>query len=507
MKRSEAVIQFIEGLLKTPEGRFVGQPIQLMEWQKEFIRAVYDNEAGTRRGILSIARKNGKSALIACLALATLCGPLRRQNQQIVIGARSIKQAGIIFRLAQKMVEMQPALAKRVRLRPSLKAMEDRESGGELFALAAEGATAMGYSPRVVILDELGSVVGPSDPFVEALITAQLAHDDALTLCVSTQAANDGDLLSQWIDDAQAAGDPRQVCRLYCAPPEMDIDDPAAWRAANPAIGGFLNEEAIAKEADIAKRLPSARASFEWLHLNRRVVRESGLVSQEAWAAIQDPDARIEEGAVVVGGLDLSAVRDLTALVLIHDDGRRKIAEAHFWLPAEGLREKSLRERAPFFEWAKAGHIHACPGTTVDLDVVAADIAALAQRYRFGPICFDRWRMADLRAALDRQGLDLDLREHGQGFRDFGPAVDRLERAVLDRTLAVVPNPVLTMCVASAVTVQDAAANRKLDRSKSSRRIDGAVALAMALTAAEAEGGPQRSYLEEEGARLMFVPW
>lgn len=502
--KSTAVIAFIEAALRVPEGRHVGRPITLMEWQKRFIADVYDNPAGTRRAILSIARKNGKSAVVAALALAHLAGPLRKQNQQIAIGARSIKQASIIFKLAEKMVALNPALAARINVKPSIKSMIDRDTGGELFALAAEGATAHGYSPSVVILDELGAVVGPSDPFVEALVTAQLAYDDALTLCVSTQAASDGDLFSQWIDDARTSGDPRQVCHLYTAALEMGIDDPEAWRAANPAIGGFLNAEAIGKEADVAMRLSSARQSFEWLHLNRRVTRLSGLVPRDAWAAVCSPDARIPEGASVTGGLDLSAVRDLTALVLIYDDGDRKIVEPHFWLPSEGLREKAAKDRAPYDAWAKDGFLHTVDGPVITYDAVASDIAELARRYEFGAIAFDRWRINDFKAALDRVGLELELVEHGQGYRDFGPAVDRLERAIANKELLAPVHPILTMCIMGAVVESDQAGNRKLNKAKASQRIDGAVALAMALTADATAPKVARSYLDD-GSPLWFI--
>src|SRR5688572_7417454 len=103
MTRGETVIRFIEDYCRVPEGALVGQPIKLADFQRKFILEIYDNLAGTRRAYLAIARKNGKSALIACLLLAHLVGPEKRLNAQIVSGARSRDQAALIFNLAAKM--------------------------------------------------------------------------------------------------------------------------------------------------------------------------------------------------------------------------------------------------------------------------------------------------------------------------------------------------------------------------------------------------------------------
>ena len=104
----------------TPDGEHVGKPLLLAEFQRDFIRDIYDNPAGTRRGYLSIARKNGKTGLIAALLLAHLVGPEAKQNAQIVSGAMSRDQAALVFNLAAKMVQLSPTLADIVRIVPSL---------------------------------------------------------------------------------------------------------------------------------------------------------------------------------------------------------------------------------------------------------------------------------------------------------------------------------------------------------------------------------------------------
>ena len=169
MSRADAIIEFIETLCLTPEGAGVGQPMVLADFQREFIRAVYDNPVGTRRAFLSIARKNGKTGLIAALLLAHLVGPEAKRNSQIVSGAMSRDQAALVFNLAAKMVSLSPVLSEVVRIVPSGKKLIGIPMNVEFRALAAEGKTAHGLSPVLAIHDEMGQVRGEFDAFIEAI--------------------------------------------------------------------------------------------------------------------------------------------------------------------------------------------------------------------------------------------------------------------------------------------------------------------------------------------------
>jgi phage terminase large subunit-like protein len=119
MTRGERVIAFIEKYCLAPEGDHIGKPIRLDPFQIKFILEVYDNPFVTHSAYLSIARKNGKTAMIACLLLAHICGPEAVQNSQIVSGAQSKDQAAVVFELARKMVDMSPKLSAVVRVQPS----------------------------------------------------------------------------------------------------------------------------------------------------------------------------------------------------------------------------------------------------------------------------------------------------------------------------------------------------------------------------------------------------
>ncbi len=482
MTRGERVIAFIERHCPVPEGAKVGQPIKLADFQRRFILAIYDAPRNVRRAYLAIARKNGKSALIACIMLAHLVGPEARVNAQIVSGARSREQAAVVFELARKMVELSDTLRRLVRVVPSGKRLIGIGPNTEYRALSAESSTAHGLSPMLAILDEVGQVKGPQDDFIDAITTAQGAHDDPLLIAISTQAPTDADLFSVWLDDAERSGDPAIVSHVYAAPEGCDLEDEAAWASANPALGLFRSLEDVKAQAEQAKRMPSAESSFRVLTLNQRVNMVAAFVSASVWKAGNRPAVDdVFLSGPVFGGLDLSATTDLTALVLTARDGQRRLhVRPYFWMPQDTVVDASRRDRAPYDVWVRDGLLRTTPGKVIDYAFVARDIAALTANLPIAKIGFDRWRMDRMQAALSAADVVLPLEPFGQGFVSMSPALDSLEADLLQEKVLHGGHPVLAMCAANAVATSDPAGNRKLDKGKATGRIDGLVALAMA---------------------------
>lgn len=505
MTRGERVIEFIHRYCRVPEGAKVGEPIVLAEFQRRFILEVYDNPAGTRRAYLAIARKNGKSALIACLLLAHLAGPEKKLNSQIVSGARSRDQASLVFSLAAKMVSLSPELTKVVRIVPSGKRLIGLVDNVEYRALAAEGTTAHGLSPVLAILDEVGQIKGPQDDFIDAITTSQGAHEAPLLIAISTQAPTDADLFSVWLDDAERSGDPSIVSHVYTAPEDCEVDDPKAWQAANPALGLFRSLRDVEEQAAQAKRMPSSENTFRVLTLNQRVNMVSAFVSPAVWKdnAGQPNDEAFLAGPVY-GGLDLSATTDLTSLVLTARDRDGVLhVRPYFWIPQDSVIEASRRDREPYDVWVRDGMLRTTPGKVIDYAFVARDIGALTADLPIAKIAFDRWRMDRMQAALDAAGVVLPLIAWGQGCASMSPALDALEADLLQGRLRHGGNLPLAMCAKNAVAVANPAGDRKLDKSKATGRIDGLQALAMAegVEAGELPGGP--SVYEERGV-LVF---
>lgn len=488
LTRADKVLRFIERYIVTPEGASVGQPLRLAPFQVEFIRAVYDNPHGTRRAILSVSRKNGKTGIIAALLLAHLVGPEAKQNSQLVSGAMSRDQAALVFNLASKMVQLSPALSKIVKIIPSGKRLIGLTMNTEFRALAADGKTAHGLSPALIIGDEFGQIRGPQSDFVDALTTSQGAHESPLLITISTQAANDADLLSQWIDDAMRSEDPRTVCHLYAAPADCDLMDADAWRAANPALGLFRSEDDLREQMAQAERMPSMSNTARNLLLNQRVSLDSPFISPDVWARCNDKPQPFD--GPVFAGLDLSARTDLTALVLVGKvDGVWQV-QPHFWTPEQGIVDRAKTDRAPYDQWARDGALRTTPGATVDYEAVAVDLIEILGGLDVQAVAFDRWRIDIFKKELDRLGVELPLVPWGQGFRDMAPALDALEAELLNERVAHGNHPILTMCAANAVAVSDPTGSRKLDKSRRTGRIDGIQALAMAMGVAVSADEP-----------------
>lgn len=486
MTRAERVIAFCETHLVIPEGAHVGRRVELRPWQREVITAIYrePDQTQVRRAIISLARKNGKTALTAMLVLAHVIGPEAELNSQVFSAAQSRDQASLVFSLAAKMVRMSRELNALVTVRDSAKELFCISTGVRYKALSADATTAYGLSPALVIHDELGQVRGPRSELYDALETAMGAQRQPLSIVISTQAPTDADLLSILIDDAAAKHDPNTVLFLYTAPMDADPYVKSTWEKANPALGDFRSLPDIQEAAERASRMPAFESAFRNLFLNQRVAVENHLLSPDVWKLnAGEPDLSVFEDVPVYGGLDLSARSDLTALVLVAKD-RAGVAHiwAEFFAPADGLRERAARDRVPYDVWRDQGYLTATPGRTVDYGWVARHLAERSGAYDIKRVRFDRWRIDDMRRELEAIGCKVELEEHGQGFRDMSPAVDELEALALNGQLRHGNNPILTWCAANAVVTRDAAGNRKLDKSRASGRIDGIIALAMALS-------------------------
>lgn len=498
LTRGDRNIAWIESHCRIPDGKLVGKPVKLTKAQRRWIKRIYDTP--TRTFILSMARKNAKTATSAFLLLLHLCGPEARPNSQLYSAAQSREQAAVLFGYASKVVRMSPDLSEYVLVRESAKQLACVELGTMYRALSAEASTAYGLSPVFTVHDELGQVKGPRSELYEAMETASAAHDSPLSIIISTQAPTDGDLLSLLIDDAKTGADPAIKVELYTADKDLDPFSEEAIRQANPHFDDFMNKEEVFRTAENARRLPSRENEYRNLILNQRVEARSPFVARTIWDE-NGGECDVKPGDVVYGGLDLSQVSDLTALVLVSESGG---VLPTFWLPSDGLVEKSRADRVPYDVWADEGFLETTPGRSIEYEFVAYRLREVFSEYRVAAMGFDRFNMRHLRPWLERAGFtDADLEkfvDFGQGFVSMSPAIRELEARLLAKKLRHGKHPVLAMCAANAVTVSDPAGNRKFTKQKATGRIDGMVALAMAI-GVQAE---KRTEQEKDYSKSMF---
>jgi phage terminase large subunit-like protein len=521
LTRADRAIAFIERL-KITIGEDEGKPFVLRPWQRKFIRDVLDPNRPdgrrlVRRAVLSMGRKNGKTELAGALILVFLIGPLAERNGEIYSAANDQKQAKIVFNVVKRFIEASPHLKQYLRVVDSTKSIfvtrSDVNGAGSVFrALSSEAGRQHGLNPSLVIVDELAQA--KSRELFDTLATSQGARSEPLLMVISTQSHDPQHVLSEMIADGLTGSDPSTVCHLYAAPDGCDLLDEAAWAAANPALGDFLSLDEFRVAAQRAARMPSEEQAFRLLRLNQQVAVEATLINRADWAAADAGAFDFEPGESIYLGLDLSARFDLTSLVAVSAEDGSRVKSWH-WKPGDLLAEHTARDRFRYDVHANGGHLGLCPGRSIDPMAVATKVAELCREFTVVGLAYDRWRIDELLRCFDAIGLEaqegpgygLRIETWGQGVKDMAPAVDAFEAAVVLGDLRHDGNAVLTFCVMNAIAVTDPAGNRKLDKSKSRFRIDGAVALAMALGLKSRDRAAQmpRSPWEDENFKLTVL--
>ena len=485
LSRAERVIAFCEDLTVT-SGKSAYTKLWLRPWQKKFIGEIYaeDKNGGrpVRTAIMSMGRKNGKTQLAAALALCHLCGPESESRGEVYSCANDRFQASKIFHEMVALILNHTWLATRTNIGRFKKEIEDLRNGSIYVALSAEAKTKMGLSPNFVCYDELGS--SSNRALYDAMDSAMGARANPLLLVISTQAADDHAPMSNLVDYGLRCkrGEIRDKAfhlTLFSAPDEADPWSKRTWKMANPALDDFRSLSDVERLASQAQRMPGQENAFRNLILNQRVAAEARFLEPKLWRLCGEK-AEIPEGARVYAGLDLGATRDLSALVLVWRDPNDVFHVKPFcWLPGDAA-ERSTSDGAPYELWLRQGDLLS-GGATTDPRVIANKVAEINGRNRIEKLAFDRWRVLELKRELDAIGSTVPIEPHGQGYRDMTPAVDILERLVVQRRLRHGMHPVLAWCATNAVITRDPAGGRKLDKSKSTGRIDALVALAMAL--------------------------
>ena len=497
LSRWRRVAAFIESL-KITAGVHAGRRFKLRPWQKEILKALYKTDKRGRRivrqALLTMPRKQGKTALAAALALAHLCGPEAEPRGQVFSAAADRAQAAIIFSEAVAMIQADPALSARIIIRTFTSSLEDAETGSTYKALSSDSKTKHGLSASFVVYDELAQA--PNRQLFDVLATSTAARAEPLMLTISTMSADPHHVLSELVEysrriETGEVKDQAFYGKVYSAPMDAPPWDEATWHACNPALGDFRSLEEMRSAAMQAQRIPAREATFRLLYLNQPVSAESRFIPAAEWDACQggvDPEEL--RGRPCWAGLDLSSTTDLTALVLyVPEDGGAVIPI--FWVPRERLAEREERDRVPFPLWHKQGHLEAPEGRAIDRLAIARRLAEVAAKYDLKAVAYDRWRFEDLQKLLTDEGIELPLKPWGQGFKDMGPAVDALETAILSRNLRHDGHPVLAWNCSNVAVEIDPAGARKLSKAKAVDRIDGMVALVMAVGLHSREPGPK----------------
>ena len=489
MSRVERVIAFLE-FLPITKGIKLGSNLKLLPGQRRFIERVYGSTE-VRLAVRSEPRGNGKTGLVAGLALCHLLGPEAEERGECYSCAVDRRQAALMHDEMSAIIEAVPEFAVISKIRTGgqrrcIEVTQGPGKGSKYEALSADARRGHGLAPSFWAYDEMAQ--SRDRKLFDALRTAMGKRNRCLGIVLSTQAEDDEHPLSQLLDDGLSGNDPALVIDLTCAPPNADVFDHEVIRAANPALGVFLDPETIFKEAEQAKRMPSAESAFRNLRCNQRIQAAADMLcTPSVWnqgnEAIDEDIFR--DGRPVYGGLDLSARLDLTALVLAaEDDAQRIHLKPLAWTPEKTLMTRTQRDGAPYDAWHRQGMLKATPGLTIDYDHVLADIVEATGGMNLASVAFDNWNINALRQAMDRLGIALPLLPFIQGYKSYSPAIREFEVAATESRLIHGGHPVLRWCISNTVLLHQPGTpqqNRKPEKRRTYGRIDLAVAALMAV--------------------------
>ncbi|MGE6740254.1 terminase large subunit [Allorhizobium pseudoryzae] len=507
LSKAEQVIKFLESLPVT-KGRLAGKKMKLIPAQREFVEEVFKTDKRGRfivkTAIISQAKGNGKSGLTAGICLAALLGPLSEERGAVYSASIDRGKAGVIFEEMVAIIRRVPDFDERCNVTAFHKKIEVLDGDGKdskFEALSADASGAQGLAPTLWCFDELGE--SKDGKLLEVLLESEGKRNHTFGIVLSTQAESDEHPLSKLIDDAKANPDPRTYLMIHEAPRDADPWDDETIKLANPAWGTHLDIEAIRNARDRARRIPAFEAAYRRLRLNQRIDMRSDerLVTASVWKECAAPiDRKSLAGKVAFAGLDLAGKNDLTALVLAFpsDD-----VPAHyeilcwFWTPEGRMQQRTPAEQARFREWINQGFMTLVPGDVVTTATIARDLVAICQEFDVRTINYDKYHIDYLRKDLAELDVVLPMDSFGQGHsKAMAPAIEFVAEAAVTGRLHHPSNPVLTASIAGAIVGRDKVGNPMIEKEKSNKlgpvRVDGAVALVMAMGAAKSYEPPPK---------------
>lgn len=551
VEKALRAIGFFRDVLRLNGGQHEGQPFILQPWQEFIVGSLFGWVSAStdfrrfRTAYIEIGKGNGKSPLAAGIGLYCLAAD-KEARAEIYSAASKKDQAMILFRDAVAMVNWSPDLhAKIIQTGGQNVWNLTYPSTGSFFRAISSDDGQSGPRPHCALIDEIhehtdGNVVnmlslgqkGRRQPLTVEITnsgfdrtTICFQHHDYTVRVIAAQ-PGDEDFNDEWFG-------------FVCSLDESDdpFEDEGCWPKANPNLGVSIELGYLRKEVRESRGMPAKASIVKRLNFCMWVDAENPWIEGPLWMACQDREAAPSEFGKffagcrrVVGALDLSGTRDLTALAMAGETETEIVAAVKFWTPKDTLVERAHKDRVHYDAWAEMGFITPTPGRSVDYRFVAQAMLDLQiEIAEFGSCAFDPYRIKYLERDLDELNVPIELVQHPQGFykpqekdpKTLKPgekappilwmprSIELLEAAVYARSAAAIAaraeeaelegaeaplvpalvtkplrvmwNPCLNWNSGSAVPEFDPKNNRIFSKRKSRGRIDGLVALAMAV--------------------------
>lgn len=503
------VCRFIE-LLPHVKGEWArhGKRLELAPWQIFRITTVFGwiNREGYRRfkvAYSEIPRKNGKSSETSGVALYLLTAD-GEPGAEVYSAATTRDQAQITWKDAKQMVDRTPGLKARFGVATSSHTVFVEHTNSVFRPLSRDqGGNHDGLNVHGGMIDELHA--HKTREIFDVIETGTGARQQPLLWLITTAGFNRAGIcyeqrayvtkiLEGVVQDESYFG------IIYTIDEDDDWADPASWAKANPNWGVSVNPEDIERKARKAMTMASATNNFLTKHLNVWVNADTAWMDLQAWDKCGDPALALDqfEGRKCWVGLDLASKIDVACLMLLFEDGEGWSVFGRYYIPEEAA---DAGKNQHYAGWARQGLVTLTPGQVTDFAYIEDDLRDFASRFDIQDVAFDPWQATYLATRMQEEGLPMI--EYRQTVANMSEPMKTLEALTLEGKIRHNGDPVLTWMMSNVVAHLDAKDNIYPRKEFPENKIDGVVALIMALGRAIRQQEPESQYVDTSFVGLL----
>lgn len=484
--RATRPIEFIEWFCRHSKGEWAGRPVRLELFQKAFIQALFgfiDTETGLRRyreAFFLVGRKNGKSTLLAGLALYMLIAD-GEGGAEVYSTATKYAQARLLFDECHNMVKQSPELSKHIKKRKT--DLYYIPTMSKLQPLSRNSDSLDGLNASFVIMDELHGIKDRN--LYEVMRQSQSARRQPLLVMITTAGTVRecifDDMYSHACDVADGViTDNSFLPVLYELDRRTEWSDPGAWIKANPSLGHIKKLDDLQLKVERAKQSPNDLSGVLCKEFNIRETVHSAWLSFDAINNTDTFDLEEFRGAYCIGGADLSITTDLTcaSLLLMKRGSDKKYVVQMYWLPADNLQERVTQDKIPYDKWAARGLLRLCAGNSINYSDVTAWFVETVKQYDLFPawVYYDSYSARYFVEEMQMQGFTMV--RCIQGAKTLSLPMQMLGADLQAHRVIYNNNPILKWCLTNTGVQTDRNGNIVPIKNQSPKqRIDGAAAL------------------------------
>lgn len=411
--------------------------------------------------------------------------------------ANSREQAGIVYKQMKELVEASPSLSRRLEVIDSRKTISCVPTNSFWRVISSDSGRQEGLNIHSLVYDEIHQA--KDRRLWDAVRYGGISRSQSLILAITTAGSDRNSICWELHETAiRVMEDPSYDTQFFgyvrAASPDDDYRSPSVWKAANPSYGVTMDEESFKADVRDAEQSNNRLAGFLRYRLNIWVEGDSKFINLTQWDRCKAPSGTLGPERIWYGGLDLAQTWDCNAFVAVSkapDDTFDVLCR--FWIPGDNARDREIKDQIAYSLWAKdpRSGLTLTPGDVCDYEFIKRDILKFCKERTVRRIAVDPHNSHYLVQQLQAEGLDVI--GMSQAYQSLNTPTRALETSIAQGRLRTNDNPILNWMAGNAVTKTNADGYIKVVKPspQSPKRVDGIVALIMALALAnDASGAP-----------------